>query len=924
MRSVRVARRGVLALALGLAGCGALIPAHYRVEFARKDLAKGNWHAAGVELHTVVQSHPKNAEAWLLLTRLALDTADFADAQANLNHALTSGAKGPQVERLEVRTWLDTGQPQVVLDAFAHHRLAMRGAEAQLAIARAYLALGQPDKAIPILNPLLAANPADTQARVVLAEALGRQRNLQAAMQQLDLAMQHDRHSPEPPLLMGRILASVGNLPAAEQSLALAVQRMRPSEPVPYRLTALSTLTSVRLAQGEIDRAAESQAALARLEPGAPLTRLLDARIKLARHDLPDAINELERVVADVPNFVEARTLLGAALYSHGDLEQAQEQLERALQQAPANPQARALLAAVQLKLNEPQAALNVLTPELDSKALNPQMLALLQQVADRAGNQQVLIAALERSVKAQPDNQVLKLNLAQIYLDTNHADKALALLTQMPDAGDLRRDGLLVAALTAVKGAGAAAQQVSEFLHAYPGSPGMLRLAAGFYVRQGHPGRAQTLLEEALRADPNDVQAIMALAQLQSASGNSPGAEQTLRAGLAANPKTLPIRIALAQSLAQEKHFKQAVSLLNDAHAPASDPTLAFARARVYLAENDLPQANAALDHAIALEPGSANPVELAGVMLLQAKEYSAALSRFEQATTLEPNDAAYWLNTARAQMGLKQPLAARGSLEKATQLRPAWLPAVAALTVLDLRDHNGAAALGRLDALLEKRPNDPGLLALKGDVELVGGDLKDAQAAYEASQRIRPSADVAAKLFQVALDAHRPDPQKPLEDWLAKEPNDVGIRDVLGNYYLTTRQLPAAAKTFQAVLRLSPDNLVALNNLAWLDSQLGNPDAQSLAERAYRLAPQAPSVEDTLGWILARKHDTARALPLLGQAATASHGDPEIEYHYAYALVAAGQRAEARKILTRLLATPSKFESRHDAKRLLAATRT
>lgn len=923
MTSLRARTLGCLLLALALSGCGALIPAHYRIEFARRYIDKGDWRAAGVELRTVVQSHPKNTEAWLLLTRLALDTADYADVQAYLNHALTSGAKGPNVEKLEIRAWLETGQPQVVLDAFAHHRLSLGGADAQLAIARAYLALGQTDRAIQILNPLLAANPADTKARVVLAEALGQQRNLQAAMQQLDVAMQHDSHSPEPPLLMGRILASVGNLPAAETSLALAVKRMRPSEPIPYRLTALSTLTSVRLAQGEIDRAAESQAALARLEPGAPLTQMLDARIKLARHHLSDAINELEGVVAHAPDYVEARTLLGAALYSHGDLEQAQEQLQRVLQQTPGNSQARALLSAVQLKLNEPEAALNVLIPELASKALDPQMLALLEQAADRAGNQQVLIAALERSATAQPGNQVLKLNLAQIDLDTNHADKALALLTQMPDAGNLRRDGLLVAALTEVKGAGAAAQQVSEFLRAYPGSPGMLRLAAGFYVGQGHPGRAQTLLEQALRADPNDVQAIMALSQLQAASGNAPGAQQTLQAGLAANPKALPIRLALAQLLAQEKHFKQAVSLLNEAHVAASDPTLPFALARVYLVENDLTQANAALDRAIALQPGSAKPVELAGVMLLQAKQYNAALSRFEQATTLKPNDAAYWLNTARAQMGLNQPLAARGALEKASQLRPGWLPAVSALTVLDLRDHNGQAALERLNALLAKNPNDPGVLALKADVELVGGDLKAAQADYEDAQRIRPSADVAAKLFQVALSAHSSHPQKPLEEWLAKEPNDVGIRDVLGNYYLTARHLPAAAKAFQEVLRLSPDNLVALNNLAWLDSQLGNPDAQKLAERAYRIAPQAPSVEDTLGWILARKHDTARALPLLAEAARASQGDPEIQYHYAYALVAAGKRAEARQILTKLLATPSKFESRNDAERLLAATR-
>jgi predicted Zn-dependent protease len=242
-----------------------------------------------------------------------------------------------------------------------------------------------------------------------------------------------------------------------------------------------------------------------------------------------------------------------------------------------------------------------------------------------------------------------------------------------------------------------------------------------------------------------------------------------------------------------------------------------------------------------------------------------------------------------------------------------------------MDVREHNDKAALDRVNALLASEPHDPGALTLKGDVEAASGKPADAQAAYVAAQQQQPSATVAVKEFQVALAAHDSQPEKPLLDWLAKQPNDARVRDVLGNYYLGKHDLRGAARAFEAVVRLAPGNVVALNNLAWVDDRLGDAHAEALAQRAHALAPQSANVDDTLGWILARKGDeAARAVPLLAQAVKLAPRDPEIRYHYAYALVQDGQRAEAREILSKLLADHASFDSHSDAERLLAATRT
>jgi putative PEP-CTERM system TPR-repeat lipoprotein len=926
MRLARAGRFGVLLLALAgvLAGCGALVPTEHRIASARKDMQAGNWRSAAIELRTVVQAHPENAEAWLLLTRLSLDAGIPADAPADLTHALASGAKGPEVDALRVRTWLETRQPKKVIDALASHTVTLSGTERALALAQAYLALGKPDEALRQLQPLIEAHPDLTQALVLKAQALAGEGQLDASLQQLQTAIRQDPKAPEPLRIEGGILAARGQYAAAESALSQSLALMPAAEPALHRVTALVTLAQARLAQGKIDAAAQSIAGLQQLAPTAPVTEALDARIKLAHGQLSDGIDELERVVADAPGYAEARLLLGGALLSRGDLEQAQEQLDQVLQEAPDNLEARRLLAEVRLKLNEPQAALTALTPALGGQTIDSQTLSLLGEVASQVGQSQAVLDALMRSQRAHPDNEVLRLNLAQMYLTADEPDRALALLAKTTDDDNPRRDQLLVAALFAAKGPPAAGAEVTKLLAARPRDPAVLQLGAAYYASQGALDRARTLLSEELRLNPRDVTATASLARIEAAAGDTTAAEDTLKSALAADPTAWPIRVALAQRLAGAKEYAQAESVLQGADEAKVGAALPFALASVYLAQGDQKQANAALDRAIALQPGQAGPVEDAGLLLLQARQYDAALARFAQATVIAPDNAVYWFNTARAQLALNQPLAARGSLQKAAQLRPNWLPVVGTLALMDLRDHRGQSALDRVNALLSSEPDNADALTLKGDVQVATGDLAGAKATYGQAQRQRPNAAVAVKLFQLAIDAHEAQPAKALEQWLARQPNDWRVRAVLGNYYLSTGQFRPAAQAFQAVVRLAPENVMALNNLAWAENKLHDPGAEAIAERAHQLAPQTPAVDDTLGWILAHRGETARAVSLLAQAASQSPDDPDVQYHYAYALVQDGRRSEAQQILTKLLAAHPKFDSQHEAERLLASTRT
>lgn len=921
VRPARVGLLGLLVTSLALSGCGALMTPKYHMERAEREIRAGNWKEAAFDLRAVCLKEPKNAQAWLLLARVSVAAGDFGGAAAALARARAAGAKGPQVDALQARIWLSTGRAQALLAALDHHQIHLPQPDQALMQARALLGIGKPDQAIATVQPLLARQPTLIAAQDVLAESLAQQGKLAEALQRLDAARRLDPKSPEPLLLEGRIDQWLGQFPGAEQALMASLKRMPRSEPILHRMTALIALTESRLALGQLDAATESYKALAELEPFAPVTMLLDARIKLAHKDLIGGTDELERVVANAPGFVPARMTLGAALLQQGELEQAQQQLQRVVSATPDNLEARKLLADVQLKLGQPGAALRVLTPALAAPRLDPQLLALYGKAARLSGNSQALIEALERNLRAHPHSEAAADNLAAAYLSAGRAALALAVLEKAGDSADLRRDKLLLAALLATRGPPAAGRQVDALLAAHPRDPGVLDLAASYLASQNQLERARALLRQALAIHPDDVTSLIDLAQVEEGEGDAAAAQHRLSAALAAQPDALPVRLALAKALLQARSYAQARTVLEGAKDAGALPEVQFGLARVALAQGDLAQANAALDRAIAAQPGRTELVEDAGLLLMQANQYGAALDRFTQATTAQPRNALYWLQSARAQLALNQPAAARSSLMKADQLQPNWLPVVGALALIDLRQGNGQAALSRVNALLAREPKDPGALALKGDIEFALHQPAAAMSAYTEAQALRPSAAVAVKLYRVRLATHAADPIQPLQAWLAREPADWLVRGVLGDYYLSVMHSPQQAiPQLRAVLRQVPNDLAVLNNLAWALRHSDGAQAESLAERAYHLAPNVAAVNDTLGWILAERGQGSEALPYLARAVKLAPQNAQIAYHYAYTLSKTGRRAEARKVLSRILASPQPFNARHKAQQLLA----
>ena len=182
------------------------------------------------------------------------------------------------------------------------------------------------------------------------------------------------------------------------------------------------------------------------------------------------------------------------------------------------------------------------------------------------------------------------------------------------------------------------------------------------------------------------------------------------------------------------------------------------------------------------------------------------------------------------------------------------------------------------------------------------------------------QPSSSLASRNYALLVLAGRqPDANSYADRWVKEHPKDGTFLTQIGQQRQATKDAAGAMKAYRAALEVEPDNVIVLNNLAWLLNEQGNPEARDLAERAYNLAPLNASVVDTLGTVAMTQGDTARAQALLRQATNLSPRDPRLRINLARALVKSGDKAGARRELERVVAGDARSPAKAEAEQML-----
>lgn len=463
---------------------------------------------------------------------------------------------------------------------------------------------------------------------------------------------------------------------------------------------------------------------------------------------------------------------------------------------------------------------------------------------------------------------------------------------------------------------------EVSDYI------PGWM-LFAQLAVKEQRFSEASEHLENIFRRDPGYIFGRLLKAQIQMTDGEPEEALDELKRLRELYPKSPVTEFYLAKAYLWNATPSQARAALNRAIGLQPD----YREAIILLAQLDLRAGNpepvvTSMENELRKSPG------LSQLQFILAEAYRSS-GRLDAALNIldgqiEANAESFNTHLFRG-MILKQQAKsneAREAFEKAQSLSPENGSPVIQLAELDLAEERFGPALNRLREQLDRTSESAAMRFMIGRVHAVQEDWENAEKELKEAIQLDPNFLYAHSLLaNVYVDSNRlPQALASLEAFVTNNSDNLGALISLGQIYQKNGESEKAKKTYEKILTLSPNSIVALNNLAWLYSEEEkDPDkAYELAQQARNQHPDNGAVADTLGWILHKRGDDRRSLALLREAATKIPDNGEIQFqiqfHLGMVSYAMGEVDEARTAFEKVLATETPFPELDQAKAHLA----
>lgn len=910
----------LLASLLVLAGCGGADPAQ-SVASAKDYLAKQDYKAAVIQLKDTLQQAPDNGEARLLLGQALLESGDPSGAETELRKALDREQPRDRVIPLLARAMYDQGQGDKLMREFGNEILSDAAAKADLTttLGMAELQRRNVDAAAARFDQALAEKPDYGRATLGKARISAAGNQLDDANRLVDKVLASEPKNADALLLKAELVAVGGN-----KDEALAAYR-RVVEERPEDVRARAAIINLHIENDRFDQAATELDAMKKAIGNHPQYNHLMGLMLVRQKKYEQARDYLNQVLRVAPDHVPSLLLAGAAEFQLRSFATAEQHFAKVLALAPSSGFARRMLTGVYLQTGRPSRALDTIKPLLDGKGVeDPTLNALAGEVWLANGDYEQAAKYLDKAASADPGNAIAKTRLGVSRLAQGDVEHALSDLEEASraDPESIQADLTLIATQLRRNQPDEAMKAIAKLEKKRPDNPLIPNLrGAALLVKRDVPG-ARAQFEAALKLQPSYFPAASNLARLDLAEKKPEDAKRRFEELLKHDDKNVQGMLALAGMRAQLGEPQEASkTLIERAIATAPDaiqPRLALIA--MYTRAKQHKEALAAAQQASNAIPNNGPILEGLGMAQLAAGEPNQAIKTFNELATLAPTSAAPHLRMAEAYLALKDTTGTERALRKALEIQPDLLQAQSALIATLMVGGKGDEALRYAREVQRQDPKGPAGYAYEGDILTLQRKHADAAGAYKTALAKREVPTIAIKYHGALMLAKQTAEAKKFEQsWLKQQPKDLAFRSYLGERALATSDFPQAARHFRTVLDVEPENAMVLNNLAWALGQMNDPQALELAEKANRLAPNTPAIEDTLGSVLVASGDLKRGVDMLRKAADADPNAHDIRLHLARALIKSGDKSAARTELEKLAKLGEKYARRAEVEKLL-----
>ncbi|MBN1307923.1 MAG: tetratricopeptide repeat protein, partial [Chitinispirillaceae bacterium] len=408
---------------------------------------------------------------------------------------------------------------------------ATLGVDGAKMLITSYFAAGQHAKAIPLLDYVISRTPNDPWAYEWAAQANERAKQIDKAItmyqKYLSLAGKNDKYAYH----LAELLESTGKTEAAIAQYRTNT-KLYPSNPNNY-----AKLAHLYIQTKNWKRATEMLEKSLTFENAPPSLMGLLARAYMAMGRKKEAMEYLRTYIRNAPNDSSAWYELGMLFYENKEFSNAAKALERAVQLMKRPPASLYKLIGIsRLESGDTTKATKFLENARTIDKTDKEVVAMLATCYRSSGNARQLGGMLLEQLKLEPDNDNVRLELAELYLQEEKFTEATRLLE---DA--LSKRGCDV--------------------------PLHLKLAS-VYEKQNDQKRWLSHLQKASKCNPRDAAMLYQIGRYYYGQQNRLQAERYLKRALQNDKKYSPANFLFGSILLERKEYKSAGAYLSRAVA--------------------------------------------------------------------------------------------------------------------------------------------------------------------------------------------------------------------------------------------------------------------------------------------------------------------------------------------------------------------
>lgn len=531
---------------------------------ARIDLQNGDKTAGRAELEKAIALDPQNVNALVIQAALVATTdldQGIALLDAGIRRLPADKARALRERRV------------ILLSSAKRHQEAEQGLKALVKdypdepaygtrLINLYVREGRTADADQLLQQSLAQTPGDTDKRIDYARFLASQQENDRAEAALKSFIDDKPESDPLRLALGQLHESTGQRAEAKTTYA-ALAKLRPTSP--DGIKARLRIAIIESGEGNGAKAIEDIEAILANVPDEPTALLLRAAVKVNQQQYNEAIADLRVALRKEPENQPAVLLLAKAHTANGDAVLAKDEYRKLLKVNPGSADAITGLVALYIDSKEFDQAEQLLNDRLKSQpddlvaggALVDVLLAEGRQAEAETEARRLMALPNQQGVGDYALGRVLQAQKGQGNAAVAAFRRSVA--ARPNDAAPLQ--ALVQALMTAGKQQ-EAIDALKELQQNAANPGGQLLgnyLLAGIYSQSGDRGKAVASLESILKNKPDAIEAYYALAQLNEK--DLPAQIAIYKRGVAAVPANEDLSLLLGAAQDQAGQYDAAIA---------------------------------------------------------------------------------------------------------------------------------------------------------------------------------------------------------------------------------------------------------------------------------------------------------------------------------------------------------------------------